>query len=77
MEVDIQLIEGSTRIQQKGRPIPIHLKTAVENEIEKLKKQGHIQKAKTIDENCCVSPAVITIKKDKSVKRALDSRKLN
>ena len=50
---------------------------AVEKEIEKLKKQGHIEKAKNIDENCFVSPAVITIKKDKSVKIALDSRKLN
>ena len=33
--------------------------------------------AKNIDENCFVSPAVTTIKKDKSVKIALDSRKLN
>ena len=40
-------------------------------------KQGHIEKANNIDENCFVSPAVITVKKDKSVKIALDSRKLN
>ena len=40
-------------------------------------KQGHIKKANNIDENCFVSPAVITVKKDKSVKIALDSRKLN
>ena len=39
-------------------------------------KQGHIEKANNIDENCFVSPAVITVKKDKSVKIALDSRKL-
>ena len=40
-------------------------------------KQGHIEKANNIDENCFVSPAVITVKKDKSVEIALDSRKLN
>ena len=30
VEVDIQLKEGSKLIQQKGRPIPIHLQPAVE-----------------------------------------------
>ena len=43
---------------------------------QKTKKQGHIEKAKNIDGNCFVSPAVIRIKKDKSVKIALDSRKM-
>ena len=38
---------------------------------------GHSEKADQTTENCFVSPAVITIKKDKSVKIALDSRKLN
>ena len=38
---------------------------------------GHLRKATKIDENCFVSPAVITVKKDKSIKIALDSRKLN
>ena len=77
IEVDIQLKEGAKLIQQKGRSIAIHLQPAVEKEIEKLKDQGHIEKANDIDETCFVSPAVITIKKDKSVKIALDSRKLN
>ena len=31
-------------------------------------KQGHIEKANDLDENCFVSPDVITVKKDKSVK---------
>ena len=74
MEVDIQLKDDAKLIQQKGRPIPIHLQQAVGKEIEKLKKLCHIEKAENIDENCFVSPAVITIKKDKSVKIALDSR---
>ena len=71
----IPIQEGAKLIQQKCRPI--HLQTAVEKEIEKLKKEGHIEKARNIDKNCFVSPAVITIKKDKSVKTALDSRKMN
>ena len=40
-------------------------------------KQGHIEKANNIDKNCFVSQPVITEKRDKSVKIALDSRKLN
>ena len=60
----------------KGRPIPIDLQPAVGKEMEKLKKIGHIERVTNIDENCFVSPSVITIKKDKTVKIALDSRKL-
>ena len=77
IEVKIQLKEDAKLIQQKGRPIPIHLQQSVGKEINKLIKQGHIEKANNIDENCFVSPAVITVKKDKSVKIAIDSRKLN
>ena len=77
IEVKIQLKEDARLIQQKGRPIPIHLQQSVGKEINKLIKQGHVEKANNIDENCFVSPAVITVKKDKSVKIALDSRKLN
>ena len=60
-------------VQQKGRPIPIHLQPAVGKEIEKLTKNGHIEKATDIDENCFVSPAVITVKKDKTIKIAKDT----
>ena len=65
LEVKIQLKKDARLIQQKGRPIPIHLQQSVEKEINKLTKQGHIEKANNIDENCFVSPAVITVKKDK------------
>ena len=68
IEVKIQLEEDARLIQQKGRPIPIHLQQSVGKEINKLIKQGHVEKANNIDENCYVSPAVITVKKDKSVK---------
>ena len=46
----IQLKEDAKLIQQKGRPIPIHLQQSVEKEMEKLIKQGHIEKANNIDE---------------------------
>ena len=77
IQVDINLKPDAKIIQQKGRPIPIHLQESVGKEINKLKESGHLEKATGIDENCFVSPAVITVKKDKSVKIALDSRKLN
>ena len=60
----IQLKDDAKLIQQKGRSIPIHLQQSVGKEIN-------------IDENCFVSPAVISVKTDKSVKIALDSQKLN
>ena len=77
LEVKIQLKGDARLIQQKRRPIPIHLQQSVEKDINKLTKQGHMEKANNIDENCFVSPTVITVKKDKSLKIALDSRKLN
>ena len=45
--------------------------------LEKLIEKGHLEKADKTTKNCFMSPAVITIKKDKSVKIALHSRKLN
>ena len=48
VEVDIQLKEGSKLIQQKGRPIPIHLQPAVEKEIEKLKNKATSKWRKTL-----------------------------
>ena len=43
LEVKIQLKEDAKLIQQKGRPIPIHLQQSVGKEIEKLIKQGHLK----------------------------------
>ena len=75
--IDINLKPDSKPIQQKGRPVPIHFQKTVKQELEKLIKTGHLEKADKTTENCFISPAVVTIKKDKSVKIALDSRKLN
>ena len=76
-KVKIQLKPDVKPVQQKARPIPLHLQDAVENEIQKLIKSGHIEKLEEVPEDTFISPAVITVKKDKSVKIAIDSRKLN
>ena len=76
-EVKIQIQPGSYPIQQKARPIPYHLQEDVKNELNRLIESGHLERLETIEEDCFVSPVVITVKKDKSVKIALDTRKLN
>ena len=75
--IDFQLNKDTKPIQQKGRPIPMYFQNNIRCELEKLIEKGDLEKANQTTENCFVSPAVITIKKDKSVKIALDSGKLN
>ena len=69
IEVDIQLKSNAKLMQQKRRLIPIHLQLAVRKELEKLTKNGHIEKATNIDKNCFISPTVITVKKDNNKNR--------
>ena len=76
-EIKIQLKPGHIPTKQKARPIPLHLQNEVEKEINRLITEGHLEKIQNVDEDCFVSPVVITVKKDKKVKIALDSRKLN
>ena len=76
-EINIQLKPGHYPVKQKARPIPLHLQEGVGRELEKSIKSGHLEKIKDVDEDCFVSPVVITLKSDKSVKIALDSGKLN
>ena len=76
-EINIQLKPGHYPVKQKARPISLHLQEDVGRELEKLIKAGHLEKINNVYEDCFVSPVVITVKNDKSVKIALDSRKLN
>ena len=66
-EINIQLKPGHYPIKQKARPIPLHLQQHVERKLEKLIKPGHLEKINDVDEDCFVSPVVITVKSDKSV----------
>ena len=72
----IQIKPGHYPVKQKARPVPLHLED-VGKKLEKLIRTGQLEKINDVDEDCFVSPVVITIKSDKSVKIALDSRKLN
>ena len=45
--------------------------------MKKLSEQGHIEKLRECSDKNFISPIVITVKKDKSVKLALDSKVLN
>ena len=76
-ERNIQLKPGHYPVKQKARAVPLHLQEYVGRQLEKLIKTGHLEKINDVDEDCFVSPVVITVKNDKSGKIALDSRKLN
>ena len=64
-------------IQTKGRRVPLHLLDNVKTELNRMEKEGHIIKLNKCDEDCFISPIVITRKKDGSIKLALDSKLLN
>ena len=62
---------------QKGIKVAIHLQQKVKIELEKLLNEGHIEKLKNCSDQFFISPIVITVKKDQSIKIALDSKILN
>ena len=64
-------------MKQKGRRIPVHLQERDEGELSNLMDQKHIIKLDKCSGRQFISPIVITMKKDQTVKLALDSRKIN
>ena len=52
--------------------MPIHLQPKVKIELEKLLNEGHIEKLNNCSDQFFISPIVITVKKDKSIKIALE-----
>ena len=66
---------GSLSVEEKPISIPLHLQNDVEKKLEEL-KASYVEKVNNMDEDF-VSAVVITVKNDKSGKRALHSRKLN
>ena len=69
--------ENFNSIQQKRRRVPVHLLDKVEAELEKLIQDKQIIRLDKCPDEHFISPVVITVKDDKSVKIALDSKKLN
>ena len=55
----------------------LHLLAGVNEELKRMETEGHIIKLEKCDEDCFISPIVVTRKKDGSVKLALDSKLLN
>ena len=62
---------------QNRRKVPIQLQSKVKIELEKLLNEGHIEKLTNCSDQFFISPIVITVKKDQSIKIALDSKILN
>ena len=76
-KIKIDMKDGTRVTQQKGRRIPLQLQDQVDKEIKQLLEQGQIEKVDTIKDDVFIQPVVITVKKDRSVKIALDARALN
>ena len=70
-------LKAGAQIIQRKRQIPIHLQDQVAQELKRPINHGYVDRATETTEDGIVSPAVITVKKDKAVKIALDSGKLN
>ena len=66
-----------TPSHQKGRRVPIDLLDKVSDELKKLPEQEHFEKLQECSDKNFISPIVITVMTDKSVKLALDSKVLN
>ena len=66
-----------TPSHQKGSRVPINMLDKVSDELKELSEQGHFEKLQECSDKNFTSPIVITVKKDKSVKLALDSKVLN
>ena len=64
-------------IKEKGRTIPIHIQDKVQAELDKLLAEGHIEKLDKCTSDCFIAPIVITVKKDNSIKLALDAKPIN
>ena len=57
--------------------VPINLQPRVSEELERLQTEGHIKKLSSCSDEHFISTIVITVKKDQSIKLALDSKVLN
>ena len=63
--------------KHKGRRVPIKFIDKVEKELEKLIEDKQIIKLEKCSDEYFISPVVITVKSDNSIKIALDSKELN
>ena len=76
-QVKINLNPNAKISQQKRRIVPFQLQESVDAEVNRLLKDGHIEKIDEIKDDLSIQPTVLTVKKDRSMKIALDARALN
>ena len=76
-KVQAELFKSLLPIQQKGRRVPITLQEKIDGEISKSLPQRHIEKLYDCSDRYFVSPIVITVQNDGSVKLTLEARELN
>ena len=76
LTIDVQLKKDTKPIQQKEKLVQIHFQISVRHELEVLIEKGHLEKADETRELIRLT-ALHNYKKDKSVKTAPDSGKLN
>ena len=67
-DINIQLKPGHYSIKQKARPVPQHVQEDVEHDVEKPIRTGHLEKRNDVYEDCFVSPVMITLRSNKSLK---------
>ena len=64
-------------MQQKGRSITVALQSRVEAELKRLIAEGQVKKLHSCTDDQFISTVVITVKRDGSIKLAMDSKILN
>ena len=69
--------EDAAVSHKKGKRTPNQMQKAKDAKIKRLLKDGPIKKVDEIKDDVFNQPTVITVKKDRSVKIALDVRALN
>ena len=57
-----------TAKHQRGRRVPSNLQPRVTVELDRLQKEGHIEKLSSCADEHFISPKIITVKKDRSIK---------
>ena len=75
--VHTQFLKEFKALQQRGRSDPIHIQERVENGILSLIDQGHIIRLEKCSDQQFISPIVITVKTDQSIKLAMDGFETN
>ena len=75
MEIKLHIDKSGQPLVQKHSRIPFHVRKDVERELERLKKEGIIEKVE--GPSPWVSPTVTVSKKDGGIRLCIDMREAN